>query len=119
MLPVLRTPRLILRPVVEGDVADVWRLLTDADVRRYLCDDLVFPRATVAAIVAEHLALAPRGMGLWVIEQDGAFAGIAGLKTVALILGGLGLLGGLTKLAARFSSDHGWWTGHFSYSIGG
>ena len=43
----------------------------------------------------------------------------AGLKTVALILGGLGLLGGLTKLAARFSSDHGWWTGHFSYSIGG
>lgn len=43
----------------------------------------------------------------------------AGLRTVALVVGGIGLLAGLVKLAARFSSDHGWWTGHFSYSIGG
>jgi chloramphenicol 3-O-phosphotransferase len=31
-----------------------------------------------------------------------------GLKTVALVLGGVGLLAGLVKLAARFSRDHGW-----------
>jgi hypothetical protein len=42
----------------------------------------------------------------------------SGLKTAALVLGGIGVLAGLVKLAARFSSDHGWWTGHFSYSIG-
>lgn len=89
MLPVLRPPRLVLRPVVEDDTEAVWRLLTDPDVRRYLCDDLVFPRETVSAILAEHLALAPRGMGLWVIEQDGAFAGIAGLKAVAAVLAAL------------------------------
>lgn len=89
MLPVLRTPRLMLRPVVEGDVDDVWRLLTDPDVRRYLCDDQVLARATVAAIVAEHLALAERGLGLWVIEHEGAMAGIAGLKTVAAVLAAL------------------------------
>ncbi len=42
-----------------------------------------------------------------------------GLKTAALVVGALGVLAGLVKLAARFSSDHGWWTGHFNYSIGG
>jgi hypothetical protein len=40
-----------------------------------------------------------------------------GLKTAAMVLGALGLIGGLVKLAARFSSDHGWWTGHFSYAL--
>ncbi|WP_225028402.1 hypothetical protein [Xinfangfangia pollutisoli] len=40
-----------------------------------------------------------------------------GLKSAALGLGALGLIAGLVKLAARFSSDHGWWTGHFSYAL--
>ncbi len=38
-----------------------------------------------------------------------------GLKTAALVLGPLGIIAGLVKLVARFSSDHGWWTGHFNY----
>jgi hypothetical protein len=42
-----------------------------------------------------------------------------GLKTAALALGAVGVLAGLVKLAARFSGDHGWWTGHFRYGIGG
>lgn len=41
-----------------------------------------------------------------------------GLKTAALLLGPLGIIAGGIKLAARFSSDHGWWTGHFSYALG-
>lgn len=89
MLPVLRTSRLVLRPVAAADTEAVWRLLTDPDVRRYLCDDLVFPRETVAAIVAEHLAVAPRGLGMWIAERDGAFAGIAALKAVAAVLADL------------------------------
>lgn len=40
-----------------------------------------------------------------------------GLRSAALVLGPLGLLAGLVKLAARFSSDAGWWTGHFSYAL--
>ncbi|MDZ4394677.1 hypothetical protein [Cypionkella sp.] len=40
-----------------------------------------------------------------------------GLKTAALVLGPLGVIAGLIKLAARFSSDHGWWTGHFNYAL--
>lgn len=47
--------------------------------------------------------------------MKGAEAG--GLKTAALGLGAVGLLAGLVKLAARFSSDAGWWTGHFTYAI--
>lgn len=40
-----------------------------------------------------------------------------GLKTAAMVLGPLGVLAGLVKLAARFSSDAGWWTGHFHYAL--
>jgi len=40
-----------------------------------------------------------------------------GLKALVLILGPLGVIGGLIKLGARFSSDHGWWTGHYSYAF--
>jgi hypothetical protein len=41
----------------------------------------------------------------------------SGLKTVAMLLGVAGVIAGLVKLAARFSSDHGWWTGHFTYAL--
>lgn len=41
-----------------------------------------------------------------------------GLKVLALLAGLVGLAAGLVKLAARFSSDHGWWTGHFNYALG-
>lgn len=82
MLPVLATPRLALRPVADCDLDAVWRLLTDADVRRYLCDDKLFDRATVAGIIADCMAHAPAGMGMWVALHDGGFAGIVALKPV-------------------------------------
>jgi len=40
-----------------------------------------------------------------------------GLRSAALVLAPLGLIAGLVKLAARFSGDAGWWTGHFSYAL--
>lgn len=41
----------------------------------------------------------------------------SGLKTAAMAAGVVALICGLVKLAARFSSDHGWWTGHFNYAL--
>lgn len=56
---------------------------------------------------------------LVLLVQVGKGAKAGGLKTLALILGAVGFVAGLVKLAARFSSDHGWWTGHFSYAFQG
>jgi len=86
VLPPLETPRLALRPVAEDDVDTVWRLLTLPDVRRYLCDDRVLPRETVAAIVADHIGAAAQGLGMWIVLHEGRFAGIAALKPVAEVL---------------------------------
>ncbi|MCC7283890.1 MAG: GNAT family N-acetyltransferase [Acetobacteraceae bacterium] len=80
MLPLLTTPRLVLRPAVAADIDAVWQMLVLPEVRRYLCDDIALPRATVAGIVGE--AAFGAGLGLWVAERAGAFAGIAALKPV-------------------------------------
>jgi hypothetical protein len=42
-----------------------------------------------------------------------------GLKTLAMIVGVVGIIAGLVKLGVRFTGDAGWWTGHYSYTIGG
>ncbi len=44
-------------------------------------------------------------------EQDG-------LKTAAVLAGVIGIAAGAIKLGARLVGDHGWWTGHYSYSLG-
>ena len=53
---------------------------------------------------------------LLVAVARGADSG--GPKGLALLAGLVGLAAGLVKLAARFSSEHGWWTGHFNYALG-
>ena len=45
---------------------------------------------------------------LVLLVQVGKGAGSGGLKALALVLGSVGFVAGLVKLAARFSSDHGW-----------
>jgi hypothetical protein len=42
-----------------------------------------------------------------------------GLRALAIIAGFIGVIAGLIKLGARFAGDAGWWTGHYSYAIGG
>lgn len=81
-LPILTTPRLTLRPATEADVDGLHALLIDPDVRRYLCDDQVFPRAVVAEMYAAARELAPRGLGWWVIEKHGAAIGMIALQPV-------------------------------------
>lgn len=84
MKRLLQSERLILKPAVAGDLARIARLLRMPEVRRYLCDDLVFPDERVADILANSAAHEPRGLGLWVVEaMDGAFLGIAGIHDVS------------------------------------
>jgi hypothetical protein len=52
-------------------------------------------------------------LGVQVIRAPDA----AGLKVVAILIGAVGFLAGLVQLAVRFSSDHGWWTGHYTYAL--
>jgi hypothetical protein len=35
------------------------------------------------------------------------------VRTVAMGSGALGVLAGIAQIAVRFTSDHGWWTGHY------
>ena len=84
MLPVLTTPRLLLRPATDADIDPVWRMLLLPEVRRYLCDDVVFPRETVAGLMRDQPSHA--GMGMWIAEHAGGFAGIAVLKPVPPVL---------------------------------
>ena len=84
MKPCLSMPYGRLRPALDDNLDDLVRLLHDEDVRRYLCDDTVLPRAAVAAMLADSERLNPQGLGLWVIERMcGGFAGIAGLQPVS------------------------------------
>ncbi len=69
--PDLTTSRLRLVPAGEQDIDALHAMLTDADVRRYLCDDKLVPRS-----FAEDLARNSRdtfeshGMGLWLIQES-------------------------------------------------
>lgn len=83
MKPCLSTPRGRLRPATADNLDGLVRLLHDRQVRRYLCDDTVLPRETVAEMLARSERLDSRGFGLWVIEHmSECFAGIAGLQPV-------------------------------------
>jgi uncharacterized membrane protein YgdD (TMEM256/DUF423 family) len=63
------------------------------------------------------LDVAMTGLLVVLLVGVGRGAEASGLKTAAMLLGIVGLVSGLVKLAARFSSDAGWWTGHFSYAF--
>ena len=81
MKPYLSMPRGRLRPARSGDLDGLVRLLHGEEVRRYLCDNAVLPRETVAKMLERSGQLDSDGLGLWVIElgrED--FAGVAGLQ---------------------------------------
>jgi ribosomal-protein-alanine N-acetyltransferase len=83
MLPDLTTPRLTLRAATGADLDSLWRLLTDRQVRRYLCDDRILARSQVEELLAESMAHWPAGMGLWLLyDQDDQHLGCVGLHPV-------------------------------------
>jgi ribosomal-protein-alanine N-acetyltransferase len=77
----LHSPRLGYRAVDEPDIDVFHALITDAHVRRYLCDGQILPREWAAdAVAASKRLFATRGVGLWLVREhgDGAPIGFAG-----------------------------------------
>ena len=83
MLPSLATPRLALCPATDADLDVLWRLLTEPQVRRYLCDDKVRTHAEVQEMLATSMAQWPAGMGFWILRRSrGETLGCVGLHPV-------------------------------------
>jgi ribosomal-protein-alanine N-acetyltransferase len=107
MQPVLTTARLACRPASATDVDALLGLLTDADVRRYLCDDRILTRTEVAAMLEDAAGVAPQGLGLWLLvpRASGAASdrvaqrpfGCAGLLPVSTAAEYDGRLAGLVE----------------------
>lgn len=86
MQPHLESERLTLTPVATSDLDALWRLWREPDVRRFLWDDRVITREEAAAAIADSLALADDGLGLWTLrpltDPVASLVGCAGLFPV-------------------------------------
>lgn len=82
--PVLRTERLLLRPVCDGDTDELHRLFVDPAVRRFLWDDVSIPRRTaVEVIAASRESFSRFGFGQWTARERGdpdVIVGFSGLR---------------------------------------
>ena len=78
----ITTERLVLRPVETSDVDALHALWCDADVRRYLWDDVVIPRGTAEIVVRNSsIDWRERGYGLWSVLEAGELAGFVGFRS--------------------------------------
>jgi ribosomal-protein-alanine N-acetyltransferase len=68
----IETARLSLRPFTSGDIDALHALWMDPNVRRYLWDDTVVPRALAAEVVERAVAsAAASGPGMWSVMLRG------------------------------------------------
>ena len=84
-LPILRSPRCLLRPWTESDIDELHRVWTEPAVRQYLWDDVVIPREEAASAVASMMSAEGDGLGGWsVYLQDDplTIAGFAGFRYI-------------------------------------
>jgi len=84
-LPFIQTPRLALVPFAADDLDGLHTLWIDADVRRYLWDDVVITQKRAAAELDSALATAASdGIGYWTVREspDGAIIGDCGFRFV-------------------------------------
>jgi [ribosomal protein S5]-alanine N-acetyltransferase len=80
-LPPLETPRLVLTPATEADLDPLCALLWHPEVRRYLCDNIEFPREQIAGFLARSVVNWTHGIGHWTIrDRTGARLGFVELK---------------------------------------
>jgi RimJ/RimL family protein N-acetyltransferase len=80
-LPILTTSRLRLVPYAEDDIDALHAIWIDADVRRYLWDDVVITRERAAEVVLESIVTArDHGIGYWTVRTapDGPVIGDCG-----------------------------------------
>jgi len=72
-VPDLMTARLALRPFANADLDAVHTLWTDADMRRYLCDDrIVTLEESRGWLAASTAGFVQRRFGLWGVHERGA-----------------------------------------------
>lgn len=84
-LPILRSPRLVLRPFEAADAPRVQRLLNDEDVaKQTLTIPHPYPEGAAAAWIAKHDEwLAAGKQAIWAITREGDVVGALGLRIVA------------------------------------
>ena len=85
-LPLLVTPRMILRPWTRDDIDGLLGMWTTPDVRRYLWDDVVISRNTAEEVVESHLSTSDKhAVGYWAlqpVEQPGTLIGFCGFRFI-------------------------------------
>jgi [ribosomal protein S5]-alanine N-acetyltransferase len=89
-LPVIRTPRLVLRPWTREDVDALHALWTTPEVRRYLWDDTIITRDVAERLVDSQMVAAVRdGIGYWALHvasaawsDEGAIVGFCGFRFI-------------------------------------
>lgn len=68
---ILRTQRLVLKPILDSDLNTLHRIFTDSYVRRYLCDGEIWSLQQVEEMLAENQKLfAEKKFGLWFVETN-------------------------------------------------
>ena len=82
---VLRTERLVLRPVTADDHAALLAHWAAPDVRRFLFDGAMLPAAEIAEAIEDSARdFARAGYGLWLVHENGRsdleLVGTAGLR---------------------------------------
>lgn len=76
---VIRTGRLVLAPLGDGDAAAIHALWTSPSVRRYLFDGEILSKdQTMAMVDASQRLHRHEGTGLWLVRLHGEVVGFAG-----------------------------------------
>lgn len=116
----VETERLRLRPYEWGDVDDLHRLWTDADVRKYLWDDVIITRERVLSEVEKSIAcFESHGFGQWAVFPSGdqsligfcGFGFVEGTEEVELLYGiapaywGRGLASEASRAVLRYGFE--------------
>ncbi|MGZ8470669.1 MAG: GNAT family N-acetyltransferase [Gemmatirosa sp.] len=119
MQPTLATTRLVLRPAQASDLDALWALWTGPEVRRFLWDDRRIARDEATATLADCLALAPRGLGLWLLaprDDDARTIGCAGLLPAGTAAEHEPRLAGLVEVLVALAPD-AWGHGHATETL--
>jgi ribosomal-protein-alanine N-acetyltransferase len=80
---IIKTTRLVLRPVHSLEAAELHALFTNEEVRRYLTDGAVMSRGWVEGVIRDSEAsFTERGLGLWSAREHGAIPiiGLTGFR---------------------------------------
>lgn len=68
---ILKTDRLVLKPILDSDLHTLHRIFTNSYVRRYLCDGEIWSLQQVEEMLAENQKLfAEKKFGLWFMETN-------------------------------------------------